>query len=298
MSTPRKKYTVALKELARLLRPYQYTKNLFIFLPIFFSGQIFHLGLTIRCFSAFLAFCAVASAVYIFNDIKDVREDRAHPIKRHRPMASGRVSIRTGYVAMLALLIVGFSISYYYKGLLQLLSIYLVLNVLYSAKLKHIPIIDITIISVGFVIRLFVGSVVAGIPLTKWIVVMTFLLALFIGLAKRRDDVIVYQQNGQRVRRSIDGYTLEFINVSTAMITGVIIVAYIMYTLSSEIISKFNSDNLYFSTIFVILGMLRYMQITYVENKSGSPSDILCRDRFLQIVLVCWVAFFGFILYY
>lgn len=293
----KEKDVVLLKDFVRLLRPHQYTKNLFIFLPAFFSGQIFHAGIDIRCFISFLAFCMVASAVYIFNDIKDANEDRMHPVKQQRPIASNRISQRTGYISMLVLFTIGFVISYPLKVLPQLLLLYAVLNILYSYKLKHIAILDITLIAIGFVIRLFAGSLVTDIPLTKWIVVMTFLLALFIGFAKRRDDLMIYQNNGQRVRKSIDGYTLEFVNVSMAMVAGVIIVAYIMYTLSPDIMAKFRSDKLYLTALFVVLGILRYLQITYVENKSGSPSETLLHDRFLQIVLVCWITSFGVILY-
>jgi len=239
----------------------------------------------------------VASAVYILNDIRDVNEDRIHPTKKHRPIASNRISKRTGYIIMLVLLVIGLVISFRYKGFAALFTLYLILNILYSYKLKHIALVDVTIISIGFVIRLFVGSVVADIPLTNWIVVMTFLLALFLGFAKRRDDIIIFQNIGQRVRKNMVGYTLEFINVSTAMIASVIIVAYIMYTLQPETILRFKSDKLYLTALFVVIGILRYMQITYVENKSGSPSETLLRDRFLQIVLLCWISSFVFILY-
>jgi decaprenyl-phosphate phosphoribosyltransferase len=286
-----------LKNIIILLRPHQYTKNLFIFLPAFFHGNLLHPDVIINCFIAFIAFCMFSSAVYVLNDISDVNEDRLHPEKRHRPIADNRISKKAGYLMIVLLLAVGCAIAYRYKGLMEMCLIYLVLNILYSLKLKHIAIIDISIISAGFVIRLFAGSAVTAVPLTNWIVVMTFLLALFLGLAKRRDDVIINQGNGQQVRKSIDGYTLELINVSTSMIAGVIIVAYLMYALQPETIARFKSDKLYLSAIFVVLGILRYMQIIYVENKSGAPSKILLRDRFLQIVLVGWIAFFAFIVY-
>lgn len=251
----------------------------------------------IHCFMAFGAFCLLASAVYILNDLKDADEDRLHPKKKDRPIASRRVSKQNALIMMLALLVISLLIASRYKGLPELFVLYLLLNILYSWKLKRIAIVDITIIAIGFVIRLFVGSAVTDTPLTHWIVIMTFLLALFIGFAKRRDDVIIYQNNQQRTRRSVDGYTLEFVNVSVSMIAGVIIVAYIMYVLSPEIIAKFNSDKLYLTAFFVTLGILRYLQATFAQNESGSPSEFLLHDRFLQIVLLGWMASFGFILY-
>jgi decaprenyl-phosphate phosphoribosyltransferase len=292
-----KRHIASLKDFIRLIRPYQYTKNLFIFLPAFFSGELIHGDVLKKCSLSFASFCMVASAIYIFNDIMDANEDRLHPTKRYRPIASLQVSQKNGYVLISVFLIIGFLVSCLNRGLPQLLFLYLVLNILYSYKLKHVAIVDITIIALGFVIRLFAGSVVTNILLTKWIEIMTFLLALFLGFAKRRDDVLICQNNIQRARKSIDGYNLEFINVSTAVIAGVILVAYIMYTLSPEIILKFKSDKLYLTALFVVLGILRYLQLTYVENKSGSPTEILLRDRFLQIVLLCWVASFGILLY-
>jgi len=293
-----KKEQIALcKDFVQLLRPHQYTKNLFIFLPAFFSGQMLQAKILTKCSISFVAFCMAASAVYIFNDIRDLEEDRAHPKKKFRPLASGKVSEKHAYMVMMALLVLVGLISYPWKGLITPILIYLILNILYSYKLKHIAIVDVTIIAIGFVIRLTVGSIVTGISLTSWIEIMTFLLALLLGFAKRRDDLIICLNGSGRGRKSIDGYNLEFINVSMGAMSGVIIVAYIMYTLSPEIVLKFNSEKLYLTTIFIVLGILRYMQITYVENKSGSPSELLLSDRFLQVVLLCWMASFVFILY-
>lgn len=293
----KEKRLIPWKDLVRLLRPHQYTKNLFIFLPAFFSGRILQAAIWTEGIIAFGVFCLAASAVYIFNDIKDIEEDRAHPRKKNRPLACGKVSLKQATLVMMVLWTLVGLIAYCWPVLLAPVAIYFILNILYSYKLKHIAIIDVTVIAIGFVIRLMVGSLIADIPLTRWIVVMTFLLAVLLGLAKRRDDLIIGQNGPELKRKSIDGYNLEFINVSMASMSGVIIVAYVMYTLSPEIGAKFKSDKLYLTTLFVVLGILRYLQITYVENKSGSPSELLLHDRFLQIVLICWMATFGFILY-
>jgi 4-hydroxybenzoate polyprenyltransferase len=175
---------------------------------------------------------------------------------------------------------------------------YVMLNLVYSGFLKHIPVLDITLISVGFVLRLFIGEAAAKgeAPLSMWIILITFLLALFLALAKRRDDVLLLNE-GVKARKSIDGYNLEFINGGMMIMASVTIVAYISYCISPEVIEKFHSDKLFYTVIFVILGILRYMQISFVENKSGSPTRILLKDPFLQLTLAGWIVSFILIIY-
>lgn len=283
-----------------MLRLPQYVKNGFVFLPLFFAGELARGDLLLKALVAFAAFCLVASSVYIFNDIRDVREDSNHPTKRHRPIASGQVSLRTAWATLTVLLLVGLAMAGVFlpPKVLLLLIAYLVLNVLYSVRLKHVPVVDITVIAVGFVIRLFVGSAATNVLLTVWIMTMTFLLALFIGFAKRRDDIIISQSQSQTVRKSIDGYNLEFVNAGMVVMASVVVVSYIMYTITPEIMVKFRSDKLYLTTLFVILGILRYMQITFVDQKSGSPTGILLGDGLLQLFIACWILMYAVILYW
>ena len=181
--------------------------------------------------------------------------------------------------------------------MLYLVLLYVGLNIIYTIKLKHIPIVDIFIIASGFVIRIFIGGVVTHIKIYPWIVIMTFLLALLLSLAKRRDDVLILLETNDRTRKSIDGYNLAFIDMFMMAMAAITIVAYIMYTMSPEIILKFRTDKLYFTTAFVILGIMRYMQITLVEKKSGSPTEVLLKDRFLQSTIFCWIITFGILIY-
>ena len=167
-------------------------------------------------------------------------------------------------------------------------------NLFYSFRLKHIPILDITLLSIGFVLRLYIGSAAAGpgeVPLSMWIVLITFLFALFLALAKRRDDVLLSAE-GKKVRKAIDGYNLEFINGAMMVMASVVIVSYISYCISEEVIHRLKTDKLFFTVIFVVLGILRYMQITFVEQKSGNPTKVLMKDLFLQLVIVGWLASF------
>lgn len=281
----------------KLLRFHQYTKNLFILLPLLFGGKITNLDLLIKTFLGFVIFCMMSSAVYILNDIKDIQEDKIHPIKCYRPLASGVISIRSAMIPMIFLMIVSLVFAYILnKAFFTLLIWYLILNIAYSFKLKHISIIDITIISLGFLIRLISGSVLTGIELTIWIILMTFLLALFISLAKRRDDIIL-AGDSKKTRKSICGYNLEFINVNMIMMASVMIVSYIFYTISPSIQQKFNTGYLYLTSLFVIVGTMRYFQITLVENKSGSPAEILLKDMFLQLTIYSWLLTFTLIIY-
>ena len=175
--------------------------------------------------------------------------------------------------------------------------IYVLLNIAYSLHLKHIAILDVTIIGVGFVLRLLVGSAATLTPLSMWIIIMIFLLALFIAMAKRRDDVLFYIDTGNMMRKVVGGYNLSFIDSAMTAIASVIIVAYLLYTTSTEIITRQNSEYIYLTALFVILGVLRYLQITFVEKLSGDPVAIFLNDRFLKFTLLGWLMAFVSILY-
>lgn len=272
----------------KLLRPHQYLKNGFIFLPLFFAFKFTDLHLLGRVALAAACFCLVASAIYVLNDYFDIEADRNHPEKKNRPMASGAVPVSHGLAMMAALAIVGCVGMYLVSpNALWLTLVYMVNNLLYSFRLKHIPILDITLLSLGFVLRLYIGEAAAEgqTPLSMWIVLITFLGALFLALAKRRDDVLLSAE-GKKVRKAIDGYNLEFINGAMMVMASVVIVSYISYCISKEVTDRLGTDQLYYTVIFVVLGILRYMQITFVEQKSGSPTKVLMKDIFLQLVIV------------
>lgn len=279
------------------MRPHQYIKNFFVFAPLFFSGMLLNLEAVYNASLAFITFSIAASAIYILNDIKDVKEDRAHPTKKNRPIASDSISILMAWILFLFFLFVALVSAFFISPYLTYVVLfYIVLNIFYSLGLKHVPIVDINTIAVGFVLRIFAGSVVIGVVPSMWIILITFLLALFLALAKRRDDVLLSSQ-GLQTRKNIDGYNLEFVNAAMMIMSSVVIVSYIFYTISSEVQSRLQTDYLYLTVIFVIIGIMRYMQITFVENNSGSPTKIVLRDRFLQITILLWAVSFGLIIY-
>ena len=287
-----------MKNYMALLRIPQWAKNLFIFLPLFFALRLQEPDRLLKVFLAFLGFCLLASAVYIFNDLYDLKEDRRHPKKKDRPLPAGKISKGAAIGLMLCLLVLGLSMAYVLSPLmLYLCLLYIALNMAYSVWLKHIPIVDIMIIAVCFVIRIFVGGVVGDVPVYMWIVIMTFLLALFLSLGKRRDDVLIFIQTNHMPRKSIDGYNLRFIDSAMMIMSAVVLVAYLMYTVSPEIMVKFNTDKLYITSIFVLIGVMRYLQITMVEEASGSPTEILLKDRFIQLAVAGWIVSFGLLVY-
>lgn len=285
--------------MVKLLRVHHYIKNFFIFLPLFFALEITEFDKLLSAYWAFIGFSAIASTIYIFNDIMDIKTDQQHPTKKFRPIASGQVTTTKARVLMLCCLLFGGIILYcvnihafLYAGA------YLLINIAYSTRLKHIAILDIAIIGTGFVLRLFIGSAAAGIPLSLWIISMTFLLALFLALAKRRDDVRIFMQTGQKMRAVVDGYNLEFVNAAMVSMAAVVIVFYALYTVSADVVTKLGTDKLYFTTAFVIVAILRYMQLTFVHNNSGNPTELLLRDPFIQITLTGWLTVFGCIIYF
>jgi len=287
-----------ISSIINLMRPHQYIKNGFIFLPLFFAARITDTALLFNAVIAFIAFSLTASATYVLNDYHDVEDDKLHPIKKNRPLASGVITKPQALVIMTLLLVAGTTLmaSVSFSAMAILLA-YVTMNIAYSFHLKHVAILDVTIIAIGFVLRISVGSAATDIPLSMWIVIMTFLLALFMALAKRRDDVLIYLDTGKKMRKVIDGYNLKFLDAAMVIMASVVIVAYTIYTISAEVIARVQSEYLYLTTLFVIVGIMRYLQIAFVEKDSGSPTRIILKDRFMQLTLFGWITTFVWVLY-
>ena len=286
-----------MKTYLQLLRMHQWVKNLFIFAPMIFSFRLFDIHAFIPSLLAFLAFSLVAGSIYIFNDIRDIEIDRLHPHKKGRPLASGKIGTKAASRFLLLPgttgLLLGIALGM--KSFLVLL-FYILLNVAYTMKLKHIAIIDIFCLATGFVLRLFMGSFATTIPLSHWIIVMTFLLALFLALTKRRDEVIIFL-NGEKVRKAIEGYNLKFIDYTMAISASVVLVSYLMYCMSPEVIDKIGSSYIFITFPFVLLGLLRYLQLIFVLERSGDPTDIILKDLFLKLAVAGWFMTFIVLIY-
>lgn len=292
-----------IKQVLLLLRPHQWLKNGFIFLPLFFDGKLSDWDCLLPTLIAFFAYSFAASGIYCLNDIIDVESDRKHPKKCKRPIASGKISKVSGIILVVICLAVSFLIVQVMDAMskwkaLCLIAIYFIMNVAYCLKLKQIAIIDVFIISVGFVLRIFVGGVAANIVLSHWIVLMTFLLALFLAFAKRRDDVVMYELNGVLARKNANRYNLPFMNAVIGIISAITMVCYIMYTVSPEVIDRMGSHYIYLTSIFVLAGIIRYLQLTIVDVRSGSPTSVLMHDRFVQGCILGWFCSFVAIIYF
>jgi 4-hydroxybenzoate polyprenyltransferase len=255
--------------------------------------------------AAFFAFSFVASSIYCFNDIIDVEDDRRHVEKCHRPIASGKISVAMGYALMFVMLALSIALSFALPydvvsttlPLPYIIIIYWLMEMAYCIRLKRIAIIDLCILSMGFLLRIAAGGAATGILLSHWLIMMTFLLTLFLGFAKRRDDVLKFQKTKIPPRHNTKRYNLTFVNDATTVTGSVMLVCYIMYTVSPSVTQLIGSDYVYLTSVFVILGLLRYMQLTLVDEKSGDPTKMLYSDHFLQLVIAMWFAAYLVIIY-
>lgn len=286
----------------KIIRPQQWVKNLFVFIPMFFGGSLLDTADIIASIVTFIAFSLTASSVYCFNDIIDADADRRHPVKCHRPIASGAVSRTQGYMLMAATLAVGMAATQLLPQcrmeVAAVIGCYYVINLAYCTWLKHHAIIDVCTIAFGFVLRIIAGGVATEIVLSQWIVLMTFLLTLFLSLAKRRDDVLRMEATGEAPRKNTVRYNLTFINQAITIAAAVTIVCYIMYTVSPDVVSTYRTDHLYLTSIFVIIGLLRYLQIAMVDQKSGDPTKVVLRDHITQLIIVFWGLSFLILIYF
>ena len=290
-----------MKKTLLLIRPQQWIKNGFVLIPMFFGGRLLNADDVIASVVTFFAFSFAASAIYCFNDIVDVEADRRHPVKCHRPIASGAVSVPTAYALMVILTLLSALLLFFLPQrageTAGIVAFYFLLNMAYCLWLKRHAIIDVCTVAFGFVLRILAGGMACEVAVSNWLVLMTFLLALFLSFAKRRDDVLRMNETGEPPRRNTIRYNLTFVNQAITVTGTVTLVCYIMYTVSPEVVSRFHAPYLYLTSIFVLVGLLRYMQLTVVDEVSGDPTKILLRDRFTQAIVVAWIMAFLLIIY-
>jgi len=294
-----------IKPMISLLRPQQWIKNCFVLLPLFFNGSILEGQLLLSALTMTIAFCFAASGIYCLNDICDAEADRLHPIKRLRPIACGAVNRRLAFAlmtlcwmtAILLIYIFPWQVGVDISNLLGVVLLYVLMNMAYCVRLKQIAIVDVFIIAAGYVFRIVVGGMATCVSLSHWMVLMTFLLALFLAFAKRRDDVVMYEETNVKARNNVDRYNLSFMNQVIGIIASITMVCYIMYTVSPEVINRFHNSLLYVTSFFVLAGIIRYLQITIVDIKSGSPTKVLLEDKFIQTTIFGWLLTFVIIIY-
>ncbi len=280
------------------LRIYQWVKNLIIFFPLFFSENLFSHGRFTSTIFAFIVFCLASSVSYILNDIVDIKKDLLHPVKRLRPIASGKVSRSQAIIIAGILIVIGVTISMLYLDIkvIEVIGGYLVLNVLYSFVLKNYSLFDIFMIGVFFEMRLVTGGLTAGVALTSWLVLMTFFLALFLAAAKRRDDIMLDLEDKRSLRKSLNNYNEYFLNALIILLSSIIIVTYLLYSISAEVVMRFG-QHYYLTVFFPVLGVIRYLQIIFVFKSAGDPVKVLYKDRMLQAFILLWAALIFYFIY-
>ncbi len=277
-------------KLISLIRPKQWLKNLFVFAPILFAGQLLNFPMLAKTLYAFAAFCLTSSMVYIINDIVDIDADRNHKKKRFRPLASGEVSVREavifGFILLLPVLLILTRLEINFSVVIL---IYFLLNILYTFKFKHVVILDVFIISIGFMLRVEGGAAAIGAVFSSWMILTTIFLSLFLAISKRRAELSgTENENVENQRKVLEHYDITFTDqMNTVAVTGTII-CYALYTVSDKAVSTFHTDNLIYTTPFVIYGMFRYLYLLHKKNLGESPEQIVTKDLSLIINIFLW----------
>ncbi|MDD5544608.1 MAG: decaprenyl-phosphate phosphoribosyltransferase [Acidobacteriia bacterium] len=280
-----------LRGCVRLLRVRQWLKNGFIFAPLIFAGGLTNRISISHAIWAFLSFSLVASAVYVLNDWFDQKEDRQHPEKCGRPIASGDVPGRAAAILVVCLIVVGGGLAWLTTNIAVagLEAIYLAINVYYSLSLKHVVILDVFAIATGFVIRVLVGAVAVGVPASHWLLLCTLLLALFLGFAKRRSELEWLENEGVSHRNVLAFYSPALITQLNLVLCSATVVCYALYTVAPETVAKFGSDNLIYTVPFVLYGLFRYLFLVEIRHYGENPSSLVLRDRPFALCVLLWL---------
>jgi 4-hydroxybenzoate polyprenyltransferase len=287
--------------LLRTLRPHQWVKNGFVLAPLVFSRHLLDASYATRAGLAFLAFCLVSGAVYAFNDVRDVDADRAHPIKKHRPIASGALAERTALVASGVLAAAGLGLAYaldWRAGIAA--TVYLGQNLAYSLSLKHVAFVDVALIASGFLLRVLAGAYAIRVPASPWLLICTALLALFLALGKRAHELAAATRDGRAIgetRAALAGYRLPMVRATMLVLAGLTSAAYVLYTLSPATVAFFGTDQLVWSAPLPALGIARFLQLALWRPRDDSPTEAMLRDPLFLAIVGVWAAVVILIVY-
>lgn len=275
-----------------LLRPRQWLKNMFVLAPLIFSHELFHAGPAVDAFLAFAGFCLVASTGYIVNDIVDREADRAHPVKRNRPLASGAIplahALGTMFVTITGAALIAFALPAAYAISVAL---YLTMNLAYSFALKHVMLLDVFIIAAGFMLRVLSGAFAIDVAVSSWIVLCTLFISLFLGFAKRRGEIVLMQQSGgASERRVLDMYSVTFIDQMLTITGAGAVIAYALYTVAPRTIQIFGTENMIYTTIFVLYGIFRYLHLIHTSPAGDNPTATVTSDPTIITVVLLWIS--------
>ena len=280
------------------MRPKQWIKNTFIFAGLIFSHNLFEVHLLTKVIAGFILFCLGASSIYIFNDINDIKKDREHPDKCKRPIPLGLLQLKKAYAASIVLAVTALAGSFLADPhFFIILSAYIVMNIAYSIKIKHVVILDVMCIAFGFVFRVISGTELARVSTSNWLIICTVCISLFLGFSKRRQELILIGQNSQNHRKVLADYSITFLDQMIAVATACTVMSYALYTISNETIAKFGTRNLVFTIPFVIYGIYRYLYLIHQKNMGGNPTNIVLTDFPLLLNGLLWLAAVFFIIY-
>ncbi len=291
--------TGVFKALLETMRPRQWTKNGVLFAGILFSLQIFQLVPLIKTIAAFFLFCMISGTVYILNDILDYQRDLAHPEKKNRPIPSGRLPRKLALMFDIVIGTIALTMSFWLEPTFGWISLaYLVMNIAYSLYLKNIVIVDVLIIAMGFVFRAVGGAMVIQVDISEWLLICTFLLALFLALCKRRHELDIIEDKASAHRAVLKEYNSVLLDQMISVVTASALMAYALYTISDNVVEKFHTQNLIFTVPFVLFAIFRYLYLVHAKNLGGSPERALIQDKAMVIDIGLWVLAVTAILYF
>jgi 4-hydroxybenzoate polyprenyltransferase len=282
-------YAPMISALVRSLRPAQWSKNVFVFAPLVFARLFLDPRALTRAAMAFAAFCAAASAIYLINDVRDREEDRRHPLKSRRPIAAGELGVGTALVAAAALvaasLVLAWALGTAFAGLL---AVYLIINLLYSAGLKHVVILDVMAIASGFVLRVLAGAAAVGAAVSHWLILCTTFLSLLLAFSKRRHELLLLQSGAAEQRRVLEEYSPAFLDQMMNVVTASAVVSYALYAVAPETVQKFHSELLVWTIPLVLFGVFRYLYLTYQRTEVRNPTEAILVDAPFLVNLGLW----------
>lgn len=271
------------------LRPSQWTKNLFVFLGLIFGQRLLDPHAVALASAAFAIFCVLSGVVYLVNDVADREADRLHPLKRRRPIASGQVPVNVAITAAVVLVIAALAAAWALRPTFALVAlVYVALQTLYSGPLKHIVIVDVLTIAVGFVLRAIAGAVVIPVPISQWLLILTVLLALFLALSKRRHELTLLADGATGHRPILEEYSPYLLDQMISVVTASTLISYVMYAVSPETVEKFHTHYLGLTLVFPLYGIFRYLYLVHKREGGGNPADMLLTDKPLLLCVALW----------
>lgn len=286
------------RAIVKSMRPAQWTKNFFVFAALIFAQRFFDYSLLIKTFGAFAVFCLISGAFYIFNDVMDREEDRAHPKKSQRPIARGDIGKTEALVVFSAMALIGLVAAFLLQRYFFIaVALYFLLQLAYSLRLKHVVILDVFVIAAGFVVRVIAGGLVINVPISSWLLICTTLLALLLAMGKRRHELVLLENQATNHRPILKEYSAYLLDQMIAVVTASTLIAYCLYTISEETVAKFGTNHLIWTSAFVLYGIFRYLYLVHQKGKGGSPEEIILQDTPLLLNILLWIGAVVLILY-